>query len=562
MARSPIKPITNNLKPVTKFFSRTQKQRKNRIELARQCMEEEQWSKAIKQWRAIIKNKGNETPAKVYLELAHCYFILNELNAADDILIQGKKLYPQNKKLLKAYARSSMTRKEWKLATTRWKEIWNDLGEPPGSDVFRDLARCLQNIGESEEAQKVLCEGIGYHLQDPKLYLELFYVFLFLKKREEAKIIADALIELEPKKKKHLLRAGKAAAYINDSIAAESYYKAYLEKKHNTNLNEIMEKVRFTLPSGERDIQSEYFFGGGYRNLGVILHSSVDSPHEPLYFTKICNARDGVREVDFYKNIYPYYPELSQVAPPLVSLFDIEGSTYFITTKYIEGTTPDKQHLNEIIKKAQIVNSIKCPESIKNEVENSDRLIINFRRLHSLIPFFRCIHKEETNKVIFSSLFDKLKEDNCSVEIINLIKHLETIIVDLKLYEKIIPQNHFVFLHGDLGRHNILVENNTNNVYVLDWSLYTYGPRWIDLIKLFARFKLTFEEINTEYYIKNERNINLDTLEELFFTYGLIISWFIMFPASYLEENKEVYLVPAVKHIESLANNITPLCNN
>ena len=56
MARSPIKPITNNLKPVTKFFSRTQKPRKNRIELARQCMEEEQWSKAIKQWKAILKN--------------------------------------------------------------------------------------------------------------------------------------------------------------------------------------------------------------------------------------------------------------------------------------------------------------------------------------------------------------------------------------------------------------------------------------------------------------------------------------------------------------------------
>ncbi len=327
----------------------------------------------------------------------------------------------------------------------------------------------------------------------------------------------------------------------------------YINEQFNSfskTISEIKKEI-----SSNYNLESEYKLLGGFENVGFMEHSAVSKK----YLTKII-LNSGWRENTFYSKIYPLHPRLQKVTPKMINLeSDSSTNMNFITTEKIEGIIPEFNDgvIKKVIEITQILNSIK-QTNIKHlfpmdEFKNLDHLkVINSEvGVFGNLAYFNEINKELPNRLVIYQLLSELENTGYSPHSIRLIKRLEKVILENKMYKKLFPNKHYSFRHGDLTLNNIIQKIPSGELKLLDWGNSRMGPKWFDITGFLALTKISFNDIN-KLYLQGEFSSCLDPVEKLFFIYTLIVIWFNVLSKKEFGNNYDIYLEPAIKQLETI----------
>jgi thiamine kinase-like enzyme len=222
---------------------------------------------------------------------------------------------------------------------------------------------------------------------------------------------------------------------------------------------------------------------------------------------------------------------------------------------YNEKKEFNKNYFDKVINLHKIITSIRYNEIITllPNVDFDPEILRTKYNKSNLNQAFSWIHKESVNFEIFEQLFGKLTELNYSNNTIKLINKLENIIIKKKFYEKIRPDKHYSFLHGDFNRSNILF-NKEGQCKVIDWSNLKIGPPVLDMVQFFKAFDLPFPQIYNIYLSKRPIENEIDVIETILFIYALIvIVWFQKMDKVTIDNQNDKYLLPATEYLEMLA---------
>jgi thiamine kinase-like enzyme len=320
-------------------------------------------------------------------------------------------------------------------------------------------------------------------------------------------------------------------------------------------LYECLQIIENGLREEGNSINSKYTFLGGWENIGFFEHEiKYRSGKSKTYLTKISTKESN--EVIFFKCVYEKFPNLKSVTPEFANLDQMKYSKInLITTKKIEGNTlvVSKNLIERLVKITNIVISINYEEiygllpkyyDLEVDEDNFPSNPLEALRLLSNI------HKESTNHRIFNFIYKKMSKDNYSYETINIINRLEKVILTKKFFSKVNPKLHYSLQHGDLKIDNIIMDRETDNLYLIDWGYVRVGPRWNDMAGFLGQMKFPFEEIKN-HYLKNSL---LDSIGKVFFVYALILTWIISFPRNLLDSTHEIYMGQAIDYLESSLN--------
>ena len=446
-----------------------------------------------------------------------------------------------------------MIEKKWPEAIQYLQTVIEDKGDQCCDTEYKDLGKCLRFEGDYDKALTILKKGIELFPQSTALYSEMFTLYSVQNKWEDAKCTAETLIELEPEAWEHYYKLGRSYNFLKKPDLASSYFITALEKMHNSKIDDLINGVKQSIDKDPSAIVSRYVFMGGKNNLGSIEHVQAHPKPTKIYLTKIVDAKKK-REQLFYTKACEEYPQLKSISPKLISIVQFKH-TSFITTEKIIGQKPDKSHLDVVVRGIKKnVSTIKFREGMNDFLNIPNyRLNLKKKRSQSVLHFFSGIHKEATNKRLFMLLKKQLDSTKYSPEIFSLIQRLEHIIMDLELYNKVKPMEHYAFLHGDFGPHNILIEDSTNNPYLLDWNSYTTGPIYFDMANLFVKFNLSFQEIDSLCSKLLNADNEMDNIDKILFFYALLIIWFQSSGRKKLDKAYSKCLLPAIECLEFFA---------
>jgi serine/threonine protein kinase len=390
--------------------------------------------------------------------------------------------------------------------------------------------------------------------------IQRFNIYYFNKligneKWKQASFIGGRLIALYPQELWIYQRQIECYRKLKDEEQANQLLEKYLNVKFN-GLTRAMEQIKGQI-SFDLPIKSEYVWLGGGENNGFIEHTVKKNK----YLTKITSR--GWRERLFYLEIYNQYPGLQEITPKMVSLESNGSNIYLITTEKIEGKKPgitDKV-IREVIKKNCLISSIKYDEinhlftTFEYKKFDPFKVLDKEEIIFVNLGYLNEVHKKLPNRLVLSTLQNKLEELNHSLETIGIIKRLEKVILKNNMYEMIIPNKHYSLQHSDLKPDNMIIDGSTGKLLILDWGRIKIGPRWNDIAGFLGFAKLPFHRIRY-LFLENGNAPNYDLIEKLFFIYTLILVWFNVLSKDEFDNKQDLYLKPAIEHLEFLGSEI------
>nr|WP_272495810.1 phosphotransferase [Bacillus pinisoli] len=137
------------------------------------------------------------------------------------------------------------------------------------------------------------------------------------------------------------------------------------------------------------------------------------------------------------------------------------------------------------------------------------------------------------------------------VDFIKVVDHLNNLIFGENYYKFISPEVHFTLQHGDFFKANMLINNHTGELKIIDWVGVRLGPRWVDIALFLGTIKLPFDIIRNNF-LDHDR-CNYEPVEKLFFIYTLIVSWAVTFNKNEVENCFENFYSPALDYLESIS---------
>jgi len=444
-----------------------------------------------------------------------------------------------------------MTKRKWPEAIKSLTDLIANDHDQCGPSVYEKLATCLRFEREYDQALLILKEGIKKYPENVKLKKEIYELFRTQREWDKAKSVAKKMIELEPEEGRHYFELAYCHSVLEEIEPASECLVMALEKKHNKSIDEIVNIIKNDLSVSSASLNSSYIILGGRNNLGFIKHVE-NSPSGKEYLTKIVNATKKEKNEIFFTHIVKHIPQLENITPGLVGISKL-NDTSFITMEKINGYPPKTNDIQQIAK--AVFNNMP-------RLGGNENVLCSFNlpsqastlRLRNCIHFFMYVHEESANKRLIDFLGKELSSQ--PPEFIAILDKLKKLIIDTKLYKSIDPKLHYGLLHGDLGPHNILIEEITGKPYVIDWDGYIIGPAWFDIADLFVRVKLKFKVIERTYLSKPGLGRKLNNIEKIFFIYALIIMWLRRLDVT--EDDKEAYLknnlLPALECLEQLVS--------
>ncbi|EEG77522.1 phosphotransferase [Dethiobacter alkaliphilus] len=417
--------------------------------------------------------------------------------------------------------------------------------------AYRDLGQCLRFEGEYKEAQSVLERGLEQFPQNQSLLAELYNLYSVQKKWEKAKLIAEELIKIDKDNGIHYFKLGRSYNFLKKSQEATKAFIQALELEQGTTLEELTELVKKSLSIDEKTLESEYVFSGGKNNYGCLVHVETDRPNPQEYITKIADIKLK-RERLFYEEIVGQFPQLQKVTPELISIID-RNNMSFLTMEKITGNVPLEKDLQSIIKSIQnTLATIKPKDYFHHFSIPTYRLVLRGKS-QNILHFFTSIHNQATNVRLISLLEKRLKNEDYPNEALDVIKRLKFVFLEMQLYEKVNPDKHYRFLHGDLGPHNIIMKEDTKEPVLIDWNSYTVGPVWFDIANLIVKLKLNFVDIKKLFLENPEKGMKLENIEKIFFIYALIVIKLQSLNKKKTDNALIDFYLPAITYLEKLA---------
>lgn len=419
--------------------------------------------------------------------------------------------------------------------------------------LFRRLCEILSHEGCIALIKKIIFRvKWSIHLRLEK--------YIAQNRWEKAAKIAEKLVHRFPQKIEYYQALARCYKKLGkDDLSTEVIQKG-LELVISP--SDLQEEIKKELGVGT-NVRTTYVYMGGEYNLGCYEHVLVNNGDKKIFFTKISTKSSSEREKLFYSLIYKSFPKVREITPIITSFKELsKHNLSLITMEKIEGKKPSQNEkiLTEAIRINKIVSSIKYWK-IKGHfpLVNFDRefyLLCNKYSNHPICALhsFESIHKKTTNQKVFYLVLKRIQDLNYSQKSYILMKQLESIILDRELFNKIDPELHYTLQHGDFYINNMLLNEKSGKLHIIDWGNMRIGPPGLDLAGLFGQLKQPFNVVNEKYLLNPD--VSLEPIEKLFFIYALIIVWFIVFTQREFDGQCDSCLRPAVEEIESLTRGI------
>ncbi|POQ98653.1 hypothetical protein AU468_12375 [Alkalispirochaeta sphaeroplastigenens] len=303
----------------------------------------------------------------------------------------------------------------------------------------------------------------------------------------------------------------------------------------------------------------------GKNNYGCLEHRVHTSQGARWYFTKIVTLRE--KERLFYTTFYQTERSLQEVVPPLhaltplpETLSGIPGLTA-VTTERITGQHPrvvTPRLFGEALRVHRLVTAVPyqavapwLPLRPPDEI----RLFSGPGKQSStsLLKAMAGAHDESVNATILNQALAHMEKRSYSQRSRRVIRTLQEMILERELYREVCPGEHYRFLHGDFGRHNLLRSTGTGRLYLLDWGSCRAGPAWTDRANFFAsctHFLMPYTRIRR--LLATETPEDQDGIEGVFFIYTLILLWLVKLPKGSFERAICTHTGPALRHLREL----------
>lgn len=436
---------------------------------------------------------------------------------------------------------------KWEKAIDSFEKYINEYEGNCADTVYTSYAKCLRVIGNTNHAEEVLERSQEFHPQSERVLLEFYNIYDSLADWNAALSVVYRLIEINPEEAGYHFRLGKTYASKLDYNKAEQAYQTGLKWKHGLSFEELITKIKEGFTDTPDDFSSQYIFINGKNNLGAFTHTYGDRK----YITKISRyKRDAKREEKFYKNVCLDFPALKSVVPLCIDsqVFD---NILYLTLEMIDDVPVTSEHIKDIIATSSTISSVTY-EDVK-EYSNPKYLFQLRNRPGSVTVFFTQIHKKYYNERLFASLHKLSEQKNYSETLNQVIRQLESLVMENDLYTFMEPEKHYTLLHGDFNTQNIKINKLDKIPRVFDWATFKIGPHFIDIARYLSISFTPYSEVKEVYLFNDETGWKLTMIEKIFFLYGLIL-YYILYAGKKksMETRLSDYILPALIDFESL----------
>lgn len=445
-------------------------------------------------------------------------------------------------KLAKGYQNN----KQWHKAISQYNIYINktDLVEDV---IYVNYAKCLKFSGDTRQAKELLNYGLKEHPESEKLLVELFHLSDSMEEWEVAKKAAESLTNLNPKEARYYFLLGRAYSVLRNDAKARESYKTGLEFKHNLNIEAIFKKIRASFTKETEQVETEYITIDGFNNYGGLIHKIA----EKKYFTKISLASKGAkREETFYRELCEKFPVLKEFTPEYIDSQIIDNIMY-LTLEMIEEETIETKNIREIITITNKIATINY-EDLISEFPNPNYAFQLRNKPTAIAIFFTKIHKEQYNERLFNLLYKLIGQKGYPKITSEIIKQLESLVMDNKLYCFISPEKHYSLVHRDFTTRNVKFNKIDASIKVFDWAGFSIAPHFITIARYFSSSLTDYETVRSFYLEDNDINGGLSLIEKIFFLYSLILLYILRLKEKKVEKNLNKYITPAICDFKKL----------
>lgn len=439
-------------------------------------------------------------------------------------------------------------KREFKQAVEYYKRYMEEVERYPTDTIYVSYANCLSRLKKINESKQILEEGNQIHPNSVIILKELYNIYYSSHKRDKALLIARSLVNVEANNSENYFLLGKACASLGKAEEARTSYMNGLKYKHNMEEATLIKTVEEGLVKEDSEITSEFIFIAGTSNYGAFIHYH----NGKKYFTKISQIRRRTkREELFYKELCKDYPFLANYVPNYINSKIIDDILY-LTIEMIEGIPIKHANLEEVLSVSQNISSIPYKEITQKY--NNPKYPYTLTTPNRLIEYFTQIHKKKYNEKLFSSLFKLFKQKEYPSSVFKIVKEMETLILDNKLYNFINPEEHYSLVHGDFNRRNSLFIEENQLIKVFDWEFFKIGPHFIDIARYLSVNLVSHTDVKKIYLDNKKLGGNLTIIEKIFFLYILILLYIITLREGRVEEEMERCILPAFQTLNLLVN--------
>jgi tetratricopeptide (TPR) repeat protein len=127
------------------------------------------WGRAAARWGRVIDLAGDDADARAFAQLARAQAQLDDVDAAAATLARARTRHPDDTTLAVEHARLATAAHDWPEAIQRWQGVLTTTAPNPPAEVFGQLAKAHQQLGEPRTAAAVLDRGLSLHPEDVDL---------------------------------------------------------------------------------------------------------------------------------------------------------------------------------------------------------------------------------------------------------------------------------------------------------------------------------------------------------------------------------------------------------
>ncbi len=357
--------------------------------------------------------------------------------------------------------------------------------------------------------------------------------------------IGEKIVKMFPDDLYNYQKLARAYWKNKDVDNATNTLRRGIKVNYNIELDEMICEIEKSISNKSLLIANKFIFKGGHQNYGLIEHTF----EEKTLLTKILTLKQSKGEF-IVQDLQQKYITFNNITPSIIKILTIKDLC-FITMEKIEGEEPKLINTNLIEKVYEINSSITSVKYGDLSRLFNEQIVSQYINPINRIEIFKTFYQvNQNNKEIFSIISEFLIKNNYPLKSLKIIDYLNDNIVVHNFHEHIIPEHHFTLQHGDFLKDNMLMNNQSGDLKVIDWGGIRVGPRWVDLAVFLGVTKQPFYEI-LQNFLEHKR-CDYDPVEKLFFIYTLIVTWIVIFNKEEIEDFHQIFCRPALLYFEAL----------
>lgn len=371
------------------------------------------------------------------------------------------------------------------------------------------------------------------------------------KRWRKALLVNDKLIELDSSKEYLFRERSRYYRRLNDLDGAEEAMSTYLALKCGTGIENLKEKLNASLRKS-LNIDALYtsysVTSSGGLNFGMMEHIASDGS---MLFTKITYRKVGEAEKKLYEKVRARVPPIEACTLPLVHYLDIKaGDLSLLTFPKISGEHAslgrDTQKIFELYSSLSEIRYRDMKSFLKKRTP--PRVTVN--RELKLSRVFSHLHDDDLLKEVFSWIKNRLGKVAASNKIVSDFSELENTLVSGEFFKKLKKKCGYRLMHGDFHQGNLLLSENKEKIYLIDWPNMYVAPKGVDMTKIFRRENWNFERIRQEFLDRQDANGDMERLEKGVFVFAMVLTW-LNFAPKKTTQNYEDYIGPALQYMNN-----------